>query len=786
MATITQPTLSKFQHFEKFSLTIGAIIAALCALIAALGGFDLPLPNGWTLYVFDSAIASIGVILLLGFLAGWAQFLVRLKKYPRLLNILRWELAWFFSSFFAGLSLAVLFLPRPIELPMAPAPSPDSPFRYYLILSGMQGRTSYGAPDLDERIYNMDILLGLYDPSWRPEVIQPSRSFSCRGDSWRFGPFHLMRLWAANTDSKISAQYIQTHCTPVPQPAAHLVTNEKSETSNNYEQVNSSKINYDPILVTHPQHKTPVGHKTECVGRHLIDLPGAAEWATYKSRFEGDVYEYIASSLVGKSQEGFQLTYDTGTVAVALNQPVTTLGKLREGDRYGIQQYNKSMNDKVEIERQRRIARKKDEYQKTLPNLSQSSSEIEQIIAQEEAGAAMKAEQEEFYTSSEIDLNIPDSYFRHSPRRIWGYRWIDGRIYRFWFQLKKDETVETAKLRMKDLTGRIRPRPLYDIPEESGLCFPYGFIADDGKTAYGFTNSFHLNSIPGVTHTLRMGKNGAETLDPRIKLLDKKQQPWEVLVHDDTPQQTQHIELTPNFIGPYASQYAGFREHPEIDDKPSKHENYHIVSGIAGLYESDNVPFVYYQMNSYARRADPLAMENNNRQFVAPAPPHEQSLMVMNTILKSWRLRTPAAARTTMARQTAETFPVFIPMFNAISKELVIDCSKTTVSWRWRDKLSPRQWQTPLENIFGDNLIFSKGSTWYIVRDNTSPERIAFVLKDNIIALGTYNNDEGGAQISPEQERSIIKARCTGKDNFWLVDPKGVAAMPMMVKGIGR
>ncbi len=72
------------------------------------------------------------------------------------------------------------------------------------------------------------------------------------------------------------------------------------------------------------------------------------------------------------------------------------------------------------------------------------------------------------------------------------------------------------------------------------------------------------------------------------------------------------------------------------------------------------------------------------------------------------------------------------------------------------------------------------------MRDDTSPERIALVPKDNIIVQGTYNNDEGDAQLSPEQEHSLIKTRCTGKDNFWLVDPKGVAAMPMMVKSIGR
>ncbi|MDF5922002.1 T6SS immunity protein Tli4 family protein [Pseudomonas aeruginosa] len=40
------------------------------------------------------------------------------------------------------------------------------------------------------------------------------------------------------------------------------------------------------------------------------------------------------------------------------------------------------------------------------------------------------------------------------------------------------------------------------MPNEPGICFPYGFIADDGKTAYELKNSLRFTRTPNVIFSL--------------------------------------------------------------------------------------------------------------------------------------------------------------------------------------------------------------------------------------------------------------------------------------------
>ena len=51
--------------------------------------------------------------------------------------------------------------------------------------------------------------------------------------------------------------------------------------------------------------------------------------------------------------------------------------------------------------------------------------------------------------------------------------------------------------------ARFQPRELYEVPKGPGFCFPYGFIADDGKTAYSIKNSLRFTKTPNVIFTLR-------------------------------------------------------------------------------------------------------------------------------------------------------------------------------------------------------------------------------------------------------------------------------------------
>ena len=50
--------------------------------------------------------------------------------------------------------------------------------------------------------------------------------------------------------------------------------------------------------------------------------------------------------------------------------------------------------------------------------------------------------------------------------------------------------------------ARFQPRELYEVPKGPGFCFSYGFIADDGKTAYSIKNSLRFTKTPNVIFTL--------------------------------------------------------------------------------------------------------------------------------------------------------------------------------------------------------------------------------------------------------------------------------------------
>ncbi|AHY44942.1 hypothetical protein CXK93_14670 [Stutzerimonas decontaminans] len=99
----------------------------------------------------------------------------------------------------------------------------------------------------------------------------------------------------------------------------------------------------------------------------------------------------------------------------------------------------------------------------------------------------------------EYDLGIPDAYFlggHLAPGKA--LLWRNNRVYYFSFSKAGPDSAE----RIKALMARFRTRNLYEVPKGPGFCFPYGFIADDGKTAYSIKNSLRFTKTPNVIFTL--------------------------------------------------------------------------------------------------------------------------------------------------------------------------------------------------------------------------------------------------------------------------------------------
>lgn len=130
-----------------------------------------------------------------------------------------------------------------------------------------------------------------------------------------------------------------------------------------------------------------------------------------------------------------------------------------------------------------------------LPGLGYGRNEISKLEAEIE-----KIERQiPLSKIHEYDLGIPDAYFLGGHIALSkALLWRNNRVYYFAFSEAGPDSVE----RIKALMARFQPRELYEVPKGPGFCFPYGFIADDGKTAYSIKNSLRFTRTPNVIFTL--------------------------------------------------------------------------------------------------------------------------------------------------------------------------------------------------------------------------------------------------------------------------------------------
>ncbi|WP_236192059.1 hypothetical protein [Pseudomonas paraglycinae] len=99
----------------------------------------------------------------------------------------------------------------------------------------------------------------------------------------------------------------------------------------------------------------------------------------------------------------------------------------------------------------------------------------------------------------EHDLGIPDSHVLGSKETPYEFLlWRNNRV--FYFNMNKP--AENSAQRIKDLAARFEARDLYQVPEGPGVCMPYGFIHDDGKTGFNVKNSLRFTSTPNVIMSL--------------------------------------------------------------------------------------------------------------------------------------------------------------------------------------------------------------------------------------------------------------------------------------------
>ncbi|RQB63437.1 hypothetical protein IPC436_27155 [Pseudomonas aeruginosa] len=194
----------------------------------------------------------------------------------------------------------------------------------------------------------------------------------------------------------------------------------------------------------------------------------------------------------------------------------------------------------------------------------------------------------------EHDLGIPDSHIlgsKNIPFHV--LLWRNQRVYYFTFS----KPTENSAQRIKDLVARFRTRELYEVPNEPGICFPYGFIADDGKTAYELKNSLRFTRTPNVIFSLLTASaNDPWQTRPTSGLYDSDFRPGY-----DRQKWKKSALIDSLHIGKRLAAFEGWR----LDPRPGSSEQERAWFGLAhtgGLLD----PLVAIQAQTFQKGTDDL------------------------------------------------------------------------------------------------------------------------------------------------------------------------------------
>lgn len=231
------------------------------------------------------------------------------------------------------------------------------------------------------------------------------------------------------------------------------------------------------------------GPRQECLGRMTFDVPEDMQWAVYNAEYTDRITEGGGHGFTPKVYaSGDAASYDYDGLTIFVSDIV-------ERDTFdGAARYIKGTANlyRKRLEKDLQIANFR---LSELPGLGYGDREI----------SALEADIEEIKQKishakiHEYDLGIPDAYFlggHIAPGEA--LLWRNNRVYSFAFSKAGPDSAE----RIKALITRFQPRELYEVPKGPGFCFPYGFIADDGKTAYSIKNSLRFTKTPNVIFTL--------------------------------------------------------------------------------------------------------------------------------------------------------------------------------------------------------------------------------------------------------------------------------------------
>lgn len=398
---------------------------------------------------------------------------------------------------------------------------------------------------------------------------------------------------------------------------------------------------------TAPGYVTPAGTQQECLGRLVFDVAGPMEWPDQGG---GGIMSFLGSHRFSENVSDGQDALRIGNVTLGLLKPdkAASLAAIAESSENTKRAHIESQLSRIArlertiVDNKSRLETGEYDDADDRQGLERSLPRLQREI--EEAHTGVKKVQEHWQP---LNLGMPDSIAfwdtlsrgvptsgPHSDDANFFYAYIlrNGHLYAFHSGSQADKA--THQKEFLAFLKRWRPRAMGEIPKELGVCVPYGFVADDGKSIIHTRMSLRYLDAPGVLYTIQ-NSNVNPRLGPEATVVTAAGRALAGIAgtyEESLVKQNKITRLGPQIvkIGALTAQQGGFYGQRQSKDGTTPNV-YSVFTGYSGWQDTYALSSILVDLRSYTRGQAP--------ELTVNPPPFEQSKARLDALLKSIRLR---------------------------------------------------------------------------------------------------------------------------------------------------
>lgn len=391
----------------------------------------------------------------------------------------------------------------------------------------------------------------------------------------------------------------------------------------------------DQILaVTAPNYKRPVNARSECFGRVVFEVSKEVQWPLYFAWQDPDkIFNRSFGQDIGDPGD----TMRFGGINIAVIGSVAGVNKERVFEstpaaleKHLIMRIGETREFIFDTKKNRKISeadvRHIDRAEEWIANREETIREIRDEFGPYDPGlpASQGYSTSKSYGSDETN--------RYSILRAYLTRGEHIFIFESEEKMNTPADMEAHKRHFSSLLAKFRTRSPNEIPVEPGVCFPFGFIPDDGRTVVEFKQSLRYHDAPGVLYTIETGTVHPRRMKPTMLTATAHASinpPPASEEYKIRPEVTQRIG--PHFVkmgGVHAMQGGVVLKGGTGD---SQYDIYSIYSGYSGWLGTAVLPYILVEMQTVNRYRAPELTQN--------PPPFKHSKDRLDTMLKSMRWR---------------------------------------------------------------------------------------------------------------------------------------------------